>query len=52
MGSERSTEMDSGILYFTTILDDMWRGFKKFFLLCFLSHFSDHSLPFLKYKMM
>lgn len=36
MGSERSTEMDSGILYFTTILDDMWRGFKKFFLLCFL----------------
>ena len=30
MGSERSTEMDSGILYFTTILDDMWRGFKKF----------------------
>ena len=36
MGSERNTEMDSGILYFTTILDDMWRGFKKFFLLCFL----------------
>lgn len=35
-GSERNTEMDSGILYFTTILDDMWRGFKKFFLLCFL----------------
>ena len=37
MGSERNTEMDSGILYFTTILDDMWRGFKKFFLLCFLT---------------
>ena len=36
MGNERNTEMDSGILYFTTILDDMWRGFKKFFLLCFL----------------
>ena len=36
MGNERNTEIDSGILYFTTILDDMWRGFKKFFLLCFL----------------
>lgn len=30
------TETDSGILYFTTILDDMWRGFKKFFLLCLI----------------
>ena len=34
MGSERNTEMDSGILYFTTILDDMWRGFKKFLASC------------------
>ncbi len=31
-----SRETDSGILYFTTILDDMWRGFKKFFLLCLI----------------
>lgn len=30
------TETDSGILYVTTILDDMWRGFKKFFLLCLI----------------
>ena len=30
------TETDSGILYFATILDDMWRGFKKFFLLCLI----------------
>ena len=31
-----NTENDSGILYFTTILDDMWRGLKKFFPLCIL----------------
>ena len=31
-----SRETDSEILYFTTILDDMWRGFKKFFLLCLI----------------
>ena len=31
-----SRETDSGILYFTTILDDIWRGFKKFFLLCLI----------------
>lgn len=30
------TETDSGILYLTTILDDMWRGFKKFFPLCLI----------------
>ena len=46
MGSERNTEMDSGILYFTTILDDMWRGFKKFFLLCFLRGLSVLFYPY------
>lgn len=50
MGNERNTEMDSGILYFTTILDDMWRGFKKFFLLCFLLMAAGGAVMYLREK--
>ena len=37
MENEQNKELEKiGLLYLTTLLDDMWRGFKKFFWLLFL----------------
>lgn len=37
MENEQNKELENiGLLYLTTLLDDMWRGFKKFFWLLFL----------------
>ena len=33
---QNSQELSAGILYLTTLLDDMWRGLKKFYWICIL----------------